>query len=160
MYQSIQTASAIRQKPVLSTISNQRCEILPPFTTKDAAYYLLRQYGITPEGSQIMKNKLINRVMILRNITAPQALIIKQEMLARGGDAGLHSQVVTTEWNKFEEQNDIVLMGTMKQFLSVIEKLRGQQLNLDTIATLIDTALQQEEDVQLLYNKTFTLADP
>ncbi len=99
-----------------------------------------------------MKSKMLTKIIVLRHITAPQGLILKQELLARGGDVGLHSQVITTEWKKSEEIFDVVLIGTLKQFQSLIGKLRGQQLKLDLIAKLIENALEREKSAPMNYH--------
>lgn len=152
MVQAIRTAEVIRQKPLILSQENQKCEIIPPFKDTESAYFFLRQYGITPAGSRIMKSKMLTKIIVLYNITAPQGLILKQELLARGGDVGLHSQVITTEWKKRDEIFNVVLIGTLKQFQSLIGKLRGQQLKLDLIAKLIENALEQEKNAPLNYH--------
>jgi dihydropteroate synthase len=155
MIQTIKTAEAIRRKPVISRLNNQSCMIQPSFTTTDAADRFLRSYGITPAGARIMKNKMIMKTIILRNVTAPQGLILKQELLARGGDVGLHASVITTENKKFDEIFDIILMGTQKQITNLIAKLKGQQLKLDLLAQLLENCLTQETNIKEIYSKDY-----
>ena len=92
---------------------------------------------------------------VLFYFAAPASLILKQELLSRGGDAATHSQVISTEWKKTEEIFDVVLMGTIGQFNSLIKKLKGQHLKLDIIASLIENTLKKEKETKIQYSKTF-----
>jgi dihydropteroate synthase len=149
--QTIITASAIRKKPIIKSKGNQRCEIISSPRNVDYAYHLLKRYWVTPAGSRIMDKKMVQKTIILRNLTAPQSLILKEELLARGGDVALHRDVITTEWQKYEEKFDVVLIGTVKQMESLVQKLKGQQLKLDLIARLIEEALQDEFNTKKMY---------
>ena len=74
----------------------------------------------------------------LQNITAPQALILKQEMLARGGEVAIPRNVISTEWEKLKQQFDVILIGTMLQLKNLIKKLKGQDLNLQQIGQIVE----------------------
>ncbi|QEE16374.1 dihydropteroate synthase [Promethearchaeum syntrophicum] len=153
--QTIKVATSIRKKPIISKADSHICEIIDPFTNPLGADYFLRSYGVFPGGSKIMNQKMINKLIVLHNITAPAALILKQELLSRGGDAATHSQVISTEWKKTEEIFDVVLIGTIGQFKSLIKKLKGQHLKLDIIASLIENTLKKEKEAKIRYSKTF-----
>ncbi|MHA1718045.1 MAG: dihydropteroate synthase [Promethearchaeota archaeon] len=155
MKQTIKVASSIRKKPVISNMNNQVCEILDPFTDVRSADYLLRTFGVLPGGSKIMSRKMVLKVIVLHNITAPAALILKQELLSRGGDVATHNQVISTEWKKYEKIFDVVLMGTIGQFESLIQKLKKQHLKLDIIASLIEKTLKREKETKIQYLKSF-----
>lgn len=153
--QTIKIASAIRRKPVTLSKNNQICEILNPFRDTESAYHLLRQYDVTPAGSRIMKDKMLTKIILLKHVTAPQGLILKQELLARGGDVGLPRLVITTEWKKYEENFDVLLIGTIKQMNSLIQKLKGQQLKLNELALLLEETLQKEQETSQTYSKEY-----
>jgi len=54
----------------------------------------LREYtkiGVSPEGARLMIEKIFPVSLKIRGISSPAANILKQEMLARGGD-------VATSW--------------------------------------------------------------
>ncbi|MHA1920871.1 MAG: hypothetical protein ACTSWX_14075, partial [Promethearchaeota archaeon] len=155
MMQTIKVASSIRKKPVISNTNNQVCEILDPFNNVRSADYLLRTFGVLPGGSKIMSRKMVLKVIVLHNITAPAALILKQELLSRGGDVATHNQVISTEWKKYEKIFDVVLMGTIGQFESLIQKLKKQHLKLDIIASLIEKTLKREKETKIQYLKSF-----
>ncbi len=153
--QTILVAMSIRKKPVISNANGQICEIIDPFTNARSADYFLQTFGVLPGGSKIMNRKMINKLIVLHNITAPAALILKQELLSRGGDVATHSQVISTEWKKNDEIFDVVLMGTISQFNSLIKKLKNQHLKLDIIASLIENTLKKENQTKIQYSKTF-----
>ena len=55
-------------------------EIVDLINPEDSVH-LMRSIGTTEDGAQIMKNKSIFKVIQIKNVTATEALIIKQEML-------------------------------------------------------------------------------
>lgn len=57
--------------------------------------------------------------LCVTDVPAPAASIIKQEMLARGGDAAVHAQVITCGVSK----SDVIIFGTAKQLGHLAEKL-------------------------------------
>ena len=73
-------------------------------------------------------------------------------MLARGGDVAVHKNVVTTENKKFDKSQNVVLIGTEKQLKLLVNKLRGQQLELDKIGTLISDVLMKSREVKSLHS--------
>ena len=67
--------------------------------------------GATTTGSQIMKKKTLIYNILLNNISTTEALIIKQEMLARGADAALPREAVSHEADKVS----LIISGTQLQ---------------------------------------------
>lgn len=116
-------------------------------TNPDDAALAMRKIGVTGTGSTIMKNKTVNRVLKISNITTTEALIIKQEILARGGDAALERDAVSHE----AEKTDIIVMGTLLQVRKLADKLECQARNLPLISKLIKDALKQESDIEYSY---------
>lgn len=45
----------------------------------------MERIGVFPEGIQIMEKKGVFRVILLEQVSLRQAIIIKQEMLSKGG---------------------------------------------------------------------------
>lgn len=113
----------------------------------DDAALAMRNIGVTGTGSMIMKNKTVSRVLRISNITTTEALIIKQEILARGGDAALERDAVSHE----TERTDVIVMGTLLQIRKLADKLECQARNLPLISKLIKDALKQESDVEYCY---------
>ncbi|WP_305064028.1 hypothetical protein [Methanococcoides sp.] len=117
-------------------------------TNPDDAALAMRNIGVTGTGSTIMKNNTVNRVLRVNNITTTtEALIIKQEILARGEDAALERDAVSHE----TEETDVIVMGTFLQVRKLTDKLECQARNLPLISKMIKEALKQESDVEYCY---------
>ena len=94
-----------------------------------------------------MKNKTVSRVLRISNITTTEALIIKQEILARGGDAALERDAVSHE----TEKTDVIVIGTLLQVRKLADKLDCQARNLPLISRMIKDALKQGSDIEYRY---------
>ncbi|WMW21803.1 dihydropteroate synthase [Methanolobus mangrovi] len=113
----------------------------------DDAEYLMKSMGVTGTGAKVMKNKTISKVIRVNNITTTEALIIKQEILARGGDAALERDAVSHE----TERTDVIIIGTLLQFEKLVHKLSFQARQLPLIAEMIAEALENDMDVEHRY---------
>lgn len=107
----------------------------------------MNEMGVTGTGAQIMKKKSVLRVLRISNITTTDALIIKQEILARGGDAALERNAVSHE----TESTDILVMGTLLQLEKLAKKLERQARNLPVISRMILDTLQLDDNVDHRY---------
>ena len=94
-----------------------------------------------------MQNKSIHLMLKIRNLTTTEALIIKQEMLARGGDAALTRDAVSHE----TEMTDVLVMGTLLQFERLARKLEGQARSLPLIAEMIRECIANRNDLEYRY---------
>lgn len=72
----------------------------------------------------------------LKNISFRAANIIKQEMLAKGGEAAISRQAITCEGS-----GDMLLMGTLKHYHLLIRKLKVQPFGLKQVAAEIEKIL-------------------
>jgi len=151
LQEMVKMARAIRKNPLISETDGITAELISCIREPIEARLFLRRMGVTPAGSRIMDSKMLTKLILLENVTAPQALILKQEMLARGGDVAIHKNVVTTENQKYDKTQKVVLIGTEKQLNSLVNKLRGQQLELDKIGTLISNVLMISREVKTLH---------
>ncbi len=115
-------------------------------TPEDAAISM-RKLGTTRIGSQVMQNKSIHLILRVSNLTTTEALIIKQEMLARGGDAALTRDAVSHE----TEMTDVLIMGTLLQFERLARKLKGQARSLPFIAEMIRECIANRNDLEYRY---------
>lgn len=109
---------------------------------EDEARRHMAAIGVHPEGVDIMAPKAVFRVLKLTGLTAPQANIIKQEMLARGGEAAV-------AWGAIEGSaptTDVLLMGTLRQYEGLIKKLARQPYGLREIAGRIGEVLLNLEN--------------
>lgn len=81
---------------------------------------LMLDMGVHPGGADIMARKGVHRVILLRNVANPVAQIVKQELLAVGGDAALPA--ASPVGGKEIKVN--LLMATDRQLDRLLSKLR------------------------------------
>jgi dihydropteroate synthase len=148
----VKMAFSIRKNPIIIEDDGITAEFISCIREPIEARFLLRRMGVTPAGSRIMDTKMLTKLILIENVTAPQALILKQELLSRGGDVAIHKNVVTTENQKYEKNQNIVLIGTEKELQMLVNKLKGQQLDLDRIGTLISEVLMKSREVKSLHS--------
>ncbi|MDA0524562.1 dihydropteroate synthase [Methanococcoides alaskense] len=142
----VQIAAAVRSRQPVVEENGFEVSVLDIPYPDDAALSM-RNIGVTGTGSKIMKNKTVSRVLRISNITTTEALIIKQEILARGGDAALERDAVSHE----TEKTDVIVIGTLLQVKKLADKLECQARNLPLISKMIKDALEQESDIEYRY---------
>ncbi|WP_048158747.1 dihydropteroate synthase [Methanosarcina sp. WWM596] len=142
----IKLSGALRSR--VSVVKEDRYEVsvLEVKTPQDAGI-AMRNIGATKVGSQVMQGKSIHLMLKIRNLTTTEALIIKQEMLARGGDAALARDAVSHE----TETTDVLVMGTLLQFGRLARKLDGQARSLPLIAEMIRECISNRTSLEYRY---------
>ncbi|MBN1133808.1 MAG: dihydropteroate synthase [Methanosarcinaceae archaeon] len=144
----VRVANAVRS--MQSIVKEDRFEVtLLDIKHPQDSVFAMRSVGTTETGCNIMKNKTVNRVMRINNLTTTEALIIKQEILARGGDAALSRDAVSHEI----EYTDLIVTGTLLQIERLVTKLRGQARNLPVVANMIEEALERQIDLEYRYSR-------
>lgn len=98
----------------------------------------IARIGSDKTGASIMIPKALFRVISVSGVDWRAANLIKQEMLARGGDAAVPWNVQETR----PKETEILLMGTAKQFASLINNLRLQPYGMKGIGVELKTALE------------------
>ncbi len=106
--------------------------------------------GVTSKGSQIMKKKTIVYNILINNVSTTEALIIKQEMLARGGDAALARDAVSHEIQKVS----LIISGTQLQVERLICKIRRQVRELPAIADMLTELMNKNNDTVFRYSRS------
>ena len=96
------------------------------------------EIGCDSAGIQIMSRKAISKAIKIKKVTTPAALILKQEMLALGGDAVNARGVITGQ----REPADLLLLGTLAQYQKLITKLQEQSFGLDKLGLELGKALR------------------
>ncbi|HUW64442.1 MAG TPA: dihydropteroate synthase [Spirochaetia bacterium] len=107
---------------------------------REAKEYLA-SVGASAPGVRLMAPKAVHRLIRLAGVNPRQANVIKQEMLARGGDAALHRGVL----DGTVESTDILLMATLRQYELFLAKLRMQPFGLAALADQIRKVLDNME---------------
>ncbi len=142
----VQVAAAMRSKQPVVKENGFEVSVLNIAHPEDAVR-TMNEMGVTGTGAQIMKKKSVSRVLRISNITTTEALIIKQEILARGGDAALERNAVSHE----TESTDILIMGTILQLEKLAKKLECQARNLPVISRMILDTLKLDDNVEYRY---------
>lgn len=142
----IKLSGALRSQQSVVTEGRYEVSVFEVKTPQDAAM-AMRKLGTTRTGSQVMQGKSIHLVLKIRNLTTTEALIIKQEMLARGGDAALTRDAVSHE----TETTDVLVMGTLLQLERLSRKLEGQARSLPLIAEMIRECITNQNDLEYRY---------
>ncbi|MDD2777671.1 MAG: dihydropteroate synthase [Methanocellales archaeon] len=143
----IRMATAIRGKQIMTDNGDYRVIKIDYLKNPEDSVELMRSIDVTETGTKIMGEKTVSRVMLIKNVTAPEALILKQELLAWGGDPAIPMGVMSGEIKRA----DIVVIGTILQINDLIKKLKTQSFNLPLISNLIRDTLEKDGDVKYLY---------
>ncbi len=108
---------------------------------REAARRAIRAVGADAGGVTWMVPKAVHRVLRIENLPTRAANILKQEMLSRGGEAAIHREAV----HLAVETTDVLLMGTLKQYDQLCQKLRMQPFGLSRLAQEIKDVLDNLE---------------
>jgi dihydropteroate synthase len=95
--------------------------------------------GATTAGSRIMIDKIFPISLKIRGINPLAANILKQEMLARGGD------VVTSRDSLMETggKADVIIQGTVKSVRSLIGKIKQQPFGLKALSKDLESYIEK-----------------
>lgn len=97
----------------------------------------LRRIGVDPYGLTAMVPKMEHMSLFIEGIPCRSANIMKQEMLAIGGDVAVARETVGCTI----EKTDAIVMGSVKQIERFADKLSLQPFQLNDIAGEIRTAV-------------------
>ncbi|MDI9394450.1 MAG: dihydropteroate synthase [Euryarchaeota archaeon] len=142
----VKLSGALRSRTSVVKESRYEVSVLEVKTPQDAGI-AMRNIRATKTGSEIMQEKSIHFVLKIKNLTSTEALIIKQEMLARGGDAALARDAVSHE----TEFTDLLVMGTLLQFWRLARKLDSQARSLPLIAEMIRECISNRTNLEYRY---------
>ncbi|MHA2141368.1 MAG: dihydropteroate synthase [Candidatus Thorarchaeota archaeon] len=105
---------------------------------------VIEQIGTGADIRHALARKAVTLSFLLKSIKTPAALIIKQEMLALGGDAAYHTDVIDSEI----ERTDVLVMGTLLQLDRFVDKmLRMDYFGLPKIGRSMQILLAKREEL-------------
>lgn len=114
--------------------------------TPDEIRAEMEKVGASVPGMKIMMPKASFRVIKVEGLNFAAANIIKQEMLARGGEAVISRQVYSTK----DVDSDVLLLGTERHYQDLLRKLRVQPFkSLGAIASEVEQALVRHAGEEL-----------
>lgn len=102
-----------------------------------AARKELEVIGVNPLGVKVMSKKGVFRAVKVEGVKSTAANIIKQEMLARGGEVAVSHGTI----DHSVSVGDILIFGTVRQIEDLLKKLELHQFDLPVIAKSIKGAL-------------------
>jgi len=111
----------------------------------------IEKIGADPYSIKIMASKMLHSCIKMTFVEAKIAHIIKQEMLAIGGDAAVSRGILD-----FTDKNtDVILMGTHRQYGRLIKRLKKQPFDLSKIGEDIEIILKNFENNNKIKNIKF-----
>jgi len=106
------------------------------------AEIVIEQVGVQSGIRQALSRKAVTLNLLLRNVRTPAALIIKQEMLALGGDAAYHHDTIDSG----VDRTDVLVMGTPIHFERLVRKLSGMNyFGIEKTAVGVQELLSERE---------------
>lgn len=103
----------------------------------DLAEYLKR-IEVDEGAHRLLSRKGSYRLIAVRGLSSMEALIIKQEMLARGGDAAIPKLALRCD----KRPQEILILGTHAQISGLVRNLKGQPFRLGHLAAIIEESLE------------------
>lgn len=100
---------------------------------------LLDTVGVDAHARCILLPKMKHINIQLQDITCQVANIIKQEMLALGGDAAVARGTVACSI----PATDVILMGTEKQIRAFVERIKQQPFGLKFLSAMLEDVLEK-----------------
>lgn len=110
------------------------------FSSLEAAEKQFEKLGCDFAGSKIMNEKALFFTLELKDISLRAAIILKQELMALGGEVVLSREVMTFK----PEKTDIILLGTQKQYRKLWQKLWQQPFGCKEIAGMLQQFFEQQ----------------
>lgn len=98
----------------------------------------MEKIGVDPSGVRIMAPKQLHYNLKLEGLKPAQANILKQDMLSIGGEAAVARGAASCS----VAASDALVSGTLRQFDTLIDKLKGQSLGLGEAAEAMRRAIE------------------
>ena len=139
---TIRMAEAIRGRPPRSEARDLSVEVLGYLGHESDLADVLRRAEVDPGGYRALCRKGSFRVLAVGGISSMEAIIIKQEMLARGGDAAIPKMALRCD----PDPQRVLVLGTLSQISGLTRKLKDQPFRLPFVGKAIEEALRQIDD--------------
>ncbi len=124
-----------------SRLSEHDVELLNIHGEKEAEI-VIERVGVGSAIRQALSKKAVTLNVLLKDVRTPAALIIKQEMLALGGDAAYHRDTIDSG----VDHTDVLVMGTPVQLERLTRKLsKMTYFDLDKTSKKMDKLLDLRE---------------
>ncbi len=139
---TIRMAQAVRGRPAAAEGDCIEVEILGSIGHGRDLIEPLRRVEVDERGADILCRKGSFRILSIRGLSSMESIIIKQEMLARGGDAAIPKLALRCD----PRPEEVLVLGTLAQISGLVRNLDSQPFRLPEVGKAIDTALKQLDD--------------
>jgi dihydropteroate synthase len=138
---TVAMAKAIRGRPAVSLDEEMEVEVLGYLGQGEDLAETLRRTEVDERGLSTLCKKSSFRILAVRGVSSMEAIIIKQEMLARGGDAAIPKLALRCD----PRPEEVLIFGTSNQIAGLVKNLSGQPFRLMRLAARIDEATKMIE---------------
>lgn len=111
--------------------------ILKKISTSTDLKNELKNIGAEQSGITIMQPKFEHYIIKIKNIKTPAALILKQEILSKGGEAAIPKEMIVSKINK----GNVLLSANKAQYIKLCKKLDLQPFGLKDISAGIKSII-------------------
>jgi dihydropteroate synthase len=134
--ETVAMAQAIRGHPALCADEEMEVEVLGYLGQGEDMAETLRRTEVDERGYGSLCKKSSFRILSVRGLSSMEAIIIKQEMLARGGDAAIPKLALRCD----PRPEEVLIFGTTHQIAGLVKNLSGQPFRLSRLAARIEEA--------------------
>lgn len=135
--ETVALARAVRGSAALAEDGDLEVEVLDRLGGREDLAQILSRTGVDERGFAALSRKGSFRLLSLRGLSSMEAIIIKQEMLARGGDAAVPKLALRCD----PSPEEVIIMGSVHQISGLVRNLGSQPFRLSRLARMIEEAL-------------------
>ena len=133
---TVAMAKNIRGRPAEAGDEEMEVEVLGYLGQGEDLAETLRRTEVDERGLRTLCKKGSFRILAVRGVSSMEAIIIKQEMLARGGDAAIPRLALRCD----PRPEEVLVFGTSHQIAGLIKNLSGQPFRLPCLAARLEEA--------------------
>ena len=141
--ETVAMAEAIRGHPAKVDDEDLGVEVLGYLGQGEDLTEILRRTEVDERGFGVLSRKGSFRILNVRGVSSMEALIIKQEMLARGGDAAIPKLALRCD----KRPEEVLIFGTIAQISGLVKNLKDQPFRLPRVARSIDEAMESIDNL-------------
>lgn len=134
---TIAMAQAIRGRSARCADEEMEVEVLGYLGQGEDMAEILRRTEVDERGYSTLCKKSSFRILSVRGLSSMEAIIIKQEMLARGGDAAIPKLALRCD----PRPEEVLIFGTIHQIAGLVKNLSSQPFRLSSLAERIAEAV-------------------
>ncbi|MDD4652469.1 MAG: dihydropteroate synthase [Methanothrix sp.] len=142
---TIAMAQAIRGRSARSSDEEMEVEVLGYLGQGEDMAEILRRTEVDERGYGTICKKSSFRILSVRGLSSMEAIIIKQEMLARGGDAAIPKLALRCD----PRPEEVLIFGTTYQISGLVKNLSSQPFRLSSLAERIAEAVAMIDSPEL-----------